>query len=77
MNLNEAVTKRIQEICGLKAASICDICLKGGMSPSAIYDLLHKRTKSPKIITVKRFCMGAKITMGEFFSPEYFDEYEE
>lgn len=77
MNLNDAIIRRIQEICKEKHLNICDACLKGGMSPSAIYDLIKGRTKCSKVITVKRFCEGAGITLAEFFDREYFNAAEE
>lgn len=46
------------------------------MSPSAIYDLVKGRTKCPMVITVKRFCEGAGITLAEFFDREYFNDIE-
>ncbi|MBO5270305.1 MAG: hypothetical protein J6B77_05940 [Clostridia bacterium] len=47
------------------------------MSPSAIYDLVKGRTKCSKVITVKRFCEGAGMTLSEFFDREYFNDLEE
>ena len=77
MKLNDAIVKRINEVCKEKGLNICDASLKGGMSPSAIYDLVKGRTKCSKVITVKRFCEGAEITLSEFFDREYFNETEE
>ena len=77
MNLNDAIVKRINEICKERNSNICDICLKGGMSPSAIYDIIKGRTKCSKVITIKRFCEGAGITLSEFFDRDYFNEPEE
>ena len=77
MTVNDAIVKRIYEICNEKQVNICDACLKGGMSPSSIYDLVKGRTKCSKIITVKRFCEGAGITLKEFFDREYFNYEEE
>lgn len=77
MNLNDAIVKRIDEICKERDSNICDIALKGGMSPSAIYDLIKGRTKCSKVITVKRFCEGAGMTLSEFFDNEYFNDPEE
>ena len=77
MQLNDAIVKRIYEICNEKQVNICDACLKGGMSPSSIYDLVKGRTKCSKIITVKRFCEGAGITLKEFFDRDYFNDEEE
>ena len=77
MKLNDAIIKRIHEVCAEKGLNICDASLKGGMSPSAIYDLIKGRTKCSKVITVKRFCEGADITLKEFFDREYFNDLEE
>ena len=77
MKLNDAIIKRIEEICKERNSNICDISLSGGMSPSAIYDLTKGRTKCSKVITVKRFCEGAGMTLSEFFNKDYFNEIEE
>ena len=77
MNLSDAIVRRIEEICKEKGSNICDIALKGGMSPSAIYDLVKGRTKCSKVMTVKRFCEGAGITLSDFFDREYFNSTEE
>ena len=77
MKLNDAIIKRIEEICEERNSNVCDIALNGGMSPSAIYDLFKGRTKCSKVITVKRFCEGAGISLSEFFDREYFNLPEE
>ena len=77
MKLNEAIIKRIEEICNENNKNICDTSLKGGMSPSAIYDLQKGRTKCSKVITIKRFCEGAGITLSEFFNKDYFNDITE
>ena len=77
MKLSDAIVKRIEEICEERNSNVCDLALGGGMSPSAIYDLIKGRTKCSKVITVKRFCEGAGITLSEFFDRDYFNEIEE
>ena len=77
MKLNDALVNRIEEICKERSSNVCDIALNGGMSPSAIYDLIKGRTKCSKVITVKRFCEGAGITLSEFFDREYFNNIED
>ena len=77
MKLNDAIVKRIEEICGERDSNVCDLSLSGGMSPSAIYDLIKGRTKCSKVVTVKRFCEGAGITLSEFFDRDYFNDLEE
>ena len=77
MNINDAIIKRIKEVCKEKNINVCGTTLNGGKSPSAIYDLMKGRTKCSKVITVKRFCEGANMTLAEFFDRDYFNEPEE
>lgn len=76
MYINDAVIKRIYEICNEKQKSVCDISLRAGMSPSNIYALIHKRTQNLKINTIQRFCEGADITLGYFFTSALFDNLD-
>ena len=77
MKLNDAIVKRIEEICKESGRNVCDVSLNGGMSPSAIYDLIKGRTKCSKVLTVQRFWEGAGITLSQFFDRDYFNELEE
>ena len=77
MKLNEAIIKRINEVCQEKGLSVCEASLNGGKSPSAIYDLVKGRTKCSKVVTIQRFCEGAGITLSEFFDREYFYDLED
>ena len=77
MKLNDAIIMRIEEVCRERGTNVCDASLNGGMSPSAIYDLIKGRTKCSKVVTVKRFCEGAEITLSEFFDRDYFNDPEE
>lgn len=77
MNVNDAIIKRIEEVCKEKNINVCEASLNGGKSPSAIYDLIKGRTKCSKVSTIKAFCQGAGITLSEFFDKEYFNDFEE
>ena len=77
MNLNDAIIKRIEEVCSEKGMNVCETALNGGKSPSAIYDLIKGRTKCSKVSTIKAFCQGAGITLAEFFDRDYFNDFEE
>lgn len=77
MKINEAILKRITELCEEKNQTICKASLNGGKSPSALYDLATKRTKCPKVITIKCFCDGVDITLSEFFDREYFNNLDD
>lgn len=77
MNINDAIIKRIEEICKERNINVCGASLGGGKSPSAIYDLIKGRTKCSKVSTIKAFCQGAGITLSEFFDRDYFNDYED
>ena len=77
MNINDAIIKRINEICKEKNINVCEATLNGGKSPSAIYDLIKGRTKCSKVSTIKVFCQGAGITLSEFFNKDYFNDFED
>ena len=77
MRTNEAILKRIKELCEEKGTNICKACLNGGKSPSALYALMKERTKCPKVTTIKSFCEGAGITLSEFFDRDYFNGLED
>lgn len=77
MNINDAIIKRIEEICEERNINICEAALNGEKSPSAIYDLIKGRTKCSKVSTIKAFCQGAGITLSDFFNKDYFNDFEE
>ena len=77
MRLNDAIIKRIKEICKDKKIKVGGATVSGGKSPSAIYDLMKGRTQCSKVSTIKSFCEGAGITLSEFFDRDYFNEPEE
>ncbi len=76
MKAYEAVIERILQICDEQKKSVCDISLKGGMSPSNIYALIKRRTRISKIDTIHKFCEGAGITLGQFFSDPIFENLD-
>ncbi len=76
MKVNEAIIRRINEVCQEKKISIARAAMNGGITPAPIYDLIKGRTKCSTVETIQRFCEGAGITLAEFFSKDYFNEYE-
>ena len=77
MTINDAIVKRVEELCKEKNINVCEAALNGGKSPSAIYDLIKGRTKCSKVSIIKAFCQGAGITLSEFFDRDYFNDFEE
>lgn len=77
MTLREAVIKRMDELCDAEKVSMGRLCLNGCVTPTTYYDFYHGRTQMLKLNTLKAICQGAGITLGEFFAPAYFNDYEE
>ncbi len=77
MTLNEAIKKRLDELIKEKDIKMAKLSLNSGLTPSTIFDFLYGKTKYPKIITLYKICLGADITLNEFFDKDYFNDIEE
>ena len=74
MKLDDAIITRINEILKEKNLSLTTLCLNSNLTPSTVFDFMNKKSKYPKIITIKKLCCGANITLEEFFSRDYFNQ---
>lgn len=77
MNLDEALRKRINELIEENQTNLTALCLQSNLTPSTVFDFMYGKSKSPKIITIKKLCAGCNITLKEFFDRPYFDSFEE
>ena len=77
MNLDDAIRKRIRELVEQKKTTLSSLCLNSNITPSTIFDFMYGKSKCPKVITIKKLCAGAGITLSEFFNRDYFDNVEE
>ncbi|MBQ8444453.1 MAG: helix-turn-helix transcriptional regulator [Clostridia bacterium] len=77
MTLNEAIKKRILELVEERNISLTSLCLNSNLTPSTLFEFMYKKTKFPTIITIKKICYGAGITLEEFFSPSYFNDFDD
>ena len=74
MELNAAIKMRINEILKEKNITLTTLCLNSNLTPSTIFDFINGKSKCPKVVTIKKLCMGADITLQEFFNREYFND---
>ncbi len=74
MELNEAIKIRIKEILEEKKITLTTLCLNSNLTPSTIFDFMVGKSKCPKVVTIKKLCMGANITLQEFFNRDYFND---
>ncbi len=77
MSVKDAVANRFIEICSERNIKINELANISGVTPSTAYSMLDENRRDISIITIKKFCDGLDITLGEFFSTKEFDNLEQ
>ena len=77
MNIDEAIRMRIYELVNDNNTTLTALCLNSNLTPSTIFDFMSGKSKCPKVITIKKICSGANITLEQFFAREYFNGTED
>ncbi len=73
MSVKEAVALRFKNLCRERGLTTNGLANLSGVTPSTAYSMLDSKRKDISVITVKKFCDGLGITLGEFFSSAEFD----
>ena len=77
MSVKDIVVKRFQEILKERNIKINELANISGITPSTAYSMMDKKRRDVSIVTIKKFCDGLDITLGEFFSTPEFDNLEQ
>ena len=77
MSVKDIVVKRFQELCSERNIKINELANISGVTPSTAYSMMDSSRRDVSIRTIKKFCDGLEITLGEFFSTEEFDSLEQ
>ena len=77
MDIKDLIVKRFLELCNEKNIKINELANISGVTPSTAYSMMDKSRRDISIRTIKKFCDGLEITLGEFFSTEEFDTLEQ
>lgn len=77
MSVKDAVAERFKNLCVQRNIKINELANISGVTPSTAYSMLDKNRRDISIITIKKFCDGLEITLGEFFSTPDFDNLEQ
>ncbi len=77
MDVKDAIVKRFNELCVEKNIRINELANVSGVTPSTAYSMMDKSRRDVSIRTIKKFCDGLEITLGEFFSTDDFDNLEQ
>ena len=77
LGVKDIVAKRFKELCEERNIKINELANLSGVTPSTAYSMMDEARRDISIITIKKFCDGLDITLGEFFSTEDFDNLEQ
>lgn len=77
MDVKDAVVKRFLDLCKQKNIKINELANLSGVTPSTAYSMADEKRRDISIKTIKKFCDGLDITLGEFFSTPEFDSLEQ
>ena len=77
MNVKDIVAKRFAEICLELGIAVNELATLSGVTPSTAYRMMNEQRRDVSIVTIKKFCDGLEITLGEFFSAPEFDALEQ
>ncbi|MGN0487636.1 MAG: helix-turn-helix domain-containing protein [Ruminococcus sp.] len=77
MNVKDVVANRFVELCKERNIKINELANISGVTPSTAYSMLDANRRDISISTIKKFCDGLEITLGEFFSTPEFDNLEQ
>lgn len=77
MSVKDAVTQRFKNICDERKIRINELANLSGVTPSTAYSMMDNKRRDISIVTIKKFCDGLDISLGEFFSSYEFDNLEQ
>lgn len=77
MSVKDIVADRFKKLCEERNIKINELANISGVTPSTAYSMMDKSRRDVSITTIKKFCDGLEITLGEFFSTTEFDDLEQ
>ena len=77
MSVKDMVSARFKELCNQRNIKINELAYRSGVTPSTAYSMMDPKRRDISIVTIKKFCDGLEITLGEFFSTPEFDSLEQ
>ena len=77
MSVKDAVVKRFKAICLERNIKLNELANISGVTPSTAYSMMDETRRDISITTIKKFCDGLDISLGEFFSSPEFESLEQ
>ena len=77
MSVKDVVVKRFKILCNERNITLNELANISGVTPSTAYSMVDETRRDISIVTIKKFCDGLEITLGEFFSTDEFNNLEQ
>lgn len=77
MDTQEAIKRRLTELCKKKNISKYALANDAGIPKSTVKNIFNGSSKNTGIITIKMLCDGLGISLTEFFDTDYFRNLEQ
>lgn len=77
MSVKDAVALRFQNLLNERNMNLNALAYTSGVTSSTAYSMMDERRRDISIVTIKKFCDGLDISLGEFFSSPEFDQLEQ
>lgn len=74
MELNEAVSRRLQELLSERGMTQYRLYQNSGVPKSTISNIVHCQYDSVKLRIIHELCQGLRVNINEFFASPLFDE---
>ena len=76
MNISEAISKRIKNICKERNISINKLATMSCLTQSTLQSIIDRSSNNPKLLTILRICYGLNISISEFFDDKLFENLD-
>lgn len=77
MNISEAVSARIIELCKQNNITVNKLSTISGVTQSTVNDIVNHKAKNIGIVTIKKLCDGLDMTISDFFDTDIFRDLEQ
>lgn len=77
MNISEAVSDRILELCRENGITVNKLSTISGVTQSTVNDIVNHKAKNIGIVTIKKLCDGLNISITKFFDTDTFSRLEQ
>ena len=77
MSVKDVVAERFKNLCDERNITLNELANISGVTPSTAYSMMDETRRDVSIVTIKKFCDGLEITLGEFFSTDEFNNLDQ